>query len=358
MSLPDAPIEPTRQAVPPADGTVRRGSRPWLIALPLALVLLAAVGWTGAWYYASARATAEIDAWIAAEAGKGRNWSCHDRQFGGFPFRFELICTEPSLGFAGPGAWTVSAVRAHAVAQVWNPGHIIAEFQGPARLAETATGRELTANWSLLQVSGVGTRGELERISWSANDYTLAESGTTVFSARHGEVHVRRTPDAAPGTFDIAAGARGATGVATGVAGAGVDGEFEATVSGVPEFHPMPLPQRLQLWQQAGGRVKLLEASVSGGGGALGATGEIGLDAARRPDGALTLSLAKAPALMKALADAGLMPEFLVNLAPAMTAVGMPGMLNGAPANTFPFLFRDGRVVLGVLPLGKIGPVY
>lgn len=354
MSLPDAPIEPTLHATE----TTRRGSRPWLIALPAAVIVLAAIGWTGAWYYASARATAEIDAWIAAEAGKGRAWNCADRQLGGFPFRFELICTAPTLSFAGAGEWKASAARAHAVAQVWNPQHIIAEFEGPARLTEVATGRELVANWSLLQVSGVGSGGELDRLSWVSNDYTLAENGTTVFSARHTELHIRRTPDAAPGTFDIAGGAKGATGVATGVAGAGVDSEFEATVSGIPAFRPMPLNERLQLWQAAGGRVRLLEASVSGGGGALGATGEIGLDAARRPDGVVNLSLANAPALMKSLAGAGLMPEFLVNLAPAMMAVGMPGTLNGGPANKFPFVFRDGRVALGVLPLGKIGPLY
>lgn len=354
MSQPDAPHEPTPQAAEP----MRRGSRPWLIALPAAAIVLAAIGWTGAWYYASARATAEIDAWIAAEAGKGRSWNCADRQFGGFPFRFELICTAPTLSIAGSGDWKASAARAHAVAQVWNPGHIIAEFEGPARLTETTTGRELVANWTLLQVSGVGTGGQLDRFSWVANDYTLAESGTTVFSARHTELHMRRTPDAAPGTFDIAGGAKGATGLATGVTGAGIDTEFEATVSGIPEFRPMPLNERLQLWQAAGGRVKLLEATVSGGGGALGASGQIGLDAARRPDGNINLSLANAPALMKALAGAGLMPEFLVNLAPAMMAVGMPGTLNGGPANTFPFVFRDGRVALGMLPLGKIGPLF
>ena len=100
----------------------------WIVILPAGLLLLAAIGWTAAWFYASGRVSGEIDAWIAREATQGRNWSCADRSIGGFPFRFELVCTEPTLTFSGPSQWKVTSRRAHAVAQVWDPQHIIAEF--------------------------------------------------------------------------------------------------------------------------------------------------------------------------------------------------------------------------------------
>lgn len=348
MSLPDAPLE----------AELPRKRRPWLVVLPFALLVVAGLAWTGAWFYASGRAEREIDAWITAEAAKGRVWSCADRQLGGFPFRFELMCNAPKVMLAGAGQWSWSATRAHAVAQVWNPGHIIAEFQGPAQLSEATTGRQIEANWKLLQVSGVGTRGELERMSVSANDYTLAEGGTTVFVARHAEFHVRRDP-ADAGTLDIAMGVKGASGLATGMpAGAPVDGEFQARVSQVPEFRSMPVEERLRLWQTAGGRVTVDVAKLSAGGGAMSANGEIGLDAQRRPDGMLTLSLVNAPALLNALTTAGLMPALAANIAPVLMAAGMPTTVDGANANSFPFVFRGGRVALGILPLGKIGPLY
>lgn len=337
--------------------------RPWFLIGLLTFIVLGGAGWTAAWFYASGRAVQEIDTWMAAEAGKGRNWSCADRQFGGFPFRFELICTEPTVTFTGPTSGTASgmakAARAHAVAQVWNPRHIIAEFQGPGVITSPQAG-EVIANWSLLQVSGVGRGNDLDRLSVAADDYALTQGGTVFFGARHAEFHVRHTPGADAATLDIAAGVKGATGVTTGAANAApIDGALEATATQVPDWRAVLTPTaRLQAWQAAGGQVKLLEARLSGGGGAMNATGEIGLDAERRPSGTINLTMANAPALMSALSAAGLMPAFMVNLAPALSVVGMPGTLDGAPASTFPFTFRDGRISLGMLPLGKVGPAY
>lgn len=348
--------------------------RRWLIALPVALLVVLGIGWSLAWNWSAGRATAEIDGWIAREAAEGRNWTCASRDFGGFPFRFELICADPAVTFAGAGGWTARMARVHAVAQVWNPRHIIAEFEGPSTLVETATGREITANWSLLQVSGVGREGRAERVSIASNDYTLAEGGTTVFSARHLELHVRHHPGEAMGTLDIALGFTGAGGMAlstpqartAGVAAAQaaaqaaklIDGEVEATVTQVPPFRSMPAAQRLALWQQAGGRVDLALARLTGGGGALSASGDLGFDAQHRPDGRLDLAVVKAKPLFEAMAGAGLMPDFLANLAPAMMMAGMPATVDGQKASSFPFAFRDGRVMLGMLPLGKIGPLY
>ncbi|QFR33628.1 DUF2125 domain-containing protein [Ancylobacter sp. TS-1] len=371
MSPHDPQTPPAAAGAPPA----RR--RPWLIAVPTVLIVLAGLGWSAAWFYASGRASAEIDAWIAREATEGRNWACASRELGGFPFRFELVCADPTVTFAGPGGWTAKMARAHAVAQVWNPNHIIAEFEGPSTLVETATGREVRANWSLLQVSGVGNEGRAERVSISANDYSLAEGGTTVFAARHAELHVRHHPGQAVGTLDIAFGFKGATGMmlavppvtpasaaaipatpAPAVPPSTVDGEVEATVTGVPPFRAMPAAQRLALWQQAGGRVDLQVAKVTGGGGALTASGDLGLDLLRRPDGRLNLSLVKAQPLFAALVAAGLMPDFIAGLAPALLVAGLPTTVDGQKASSFPFVFRDGRVALGVLPLGKIGPLF
>ncbi len=333
--------------------------RPWLLIGLFAVLVIGGAGWTAAWFYARDRVVREIDAWMAAEAGKGRSWSCADRQFGGFPFRFELICTEPTVTFTGPTSGTAKAARAHAVAQVWNPRHIIAEFDGPGVITSPQLG-EITATWSLLQVSGVGRGDALDRLSMSANDYALAQGGTAFFGAHHAEFHMRHTPGADASTVDFAAGVKGATGVTTSVAGATpVDGALEATATQVPDWRAAMTPAaRLQAWQAAGGTVKLLEARLSGGGGAMNATGEIGLDAERRPNGTINLTMANAPALMTALSAAGLMPAFMVNLAPALSMVGVPGTLDGAPASTFPFTFRDGRVALGLLPLGKVGPLY
>lgn len=366
MSLPDHPAEPVPALAPdapdqqpPAGPAAPR--RRWLIALPVLLLVLLAIGWTGVWFYASGRVGREVDAWVAAEATQGRIWTCTNREFGGFPFRFELICDAPTLAFAGAdaGQWTATAQRAHAVAQVWDPGHIIAEFQGPATLAEASTGREAVAEWSLLQLSGVGSGGRPERVSVLAKDYQLSTEGTTVLTAREAVLHVRHHPGEADSTLDIATAVKGAKGLfMPGADSPEVDGEMQATVTGMPPFRPMSPQERLALWQQAGGQVKLLEARLAADGGVVSASGTLGLDPQHRLDGTLDVAIAKAPALFGALSGAGMMPEFMVNLAPAMMAMGAPTTLDGTPASSFRFGFRRGQVMLGMIPLGKIGPVY
>jgi hypothetical protein len=334
-------------------------SRPWKVALPLGLLVLAALGWAGAWFYASYRAQHEIEAWIAREATQGRTWSCANQTFGGFPFRFELICTEPTVTFVGTDGWKASAQRAHAVAQVWNPGHIIAEFQGPGVITQSATGRRLEGAWSLLQVSGVGSSGRVERMSLAVDNYALSEGGAAVLKARHGEIHVRHHPGDDSPTMDLAVGVLGATG--PGGAGIGknpVDAELDATITEVPHFRSMPLEERLRAWQAAGGRVKLLLAKATSGAAILAATGDLGLDTAGQPEGAVTVNVAGAEALLKGLAASDLMPPVLAGLGSVVGMAGTPSEIDGRKASAFNVRFRDGRVFLGPLPLGRTAPLW
>ncbi|WP_029351959.1 DUF2125 domain-containing protein [Bosea sp. 117] len=336
-----------------------RRRAPWIVIAPVAILLLLAAGWTAAWFYASSRVQDEINHWVVREAAQGRNWSCGSLSFGGFPFRFELICEAPSLAFTGASQWKADAARAHAVAQVWDPQHIIAEFKGPARIVETATGKELTANWSLLQASGVGANGKPERVSVSANDYALTQGSTSLFAAKHVEVHVRHHPGDAGPTLDVAAGMHAATGPALGgTAPAPVDGELQAQVTAVPEFRSMPLDERLRLWQGAGGRLNLVLGKLSSGGGTMVTTGNLGLDDRGRPSGEAQLSVVGPERLVAALGASGLMPADLAGFAPMVMAAGTPTQVDGRKGAAFPFQFRDGRVFLGFIPLGKIGPLY
>lgn len=334
-------------------------SRPWKLALPLGLLILLALGWSGVWFYASHRAQSEIEAWIAREALQGRTWSCGERSFGGFPFRFELICTEPTVTFAGTDGWKASAQRAHAVAQVWNPRHIIAEFQGPGVITQGATGRHLEGAWTLLQVSGVGSGGRVERMSLAVDNYALSEGGTTLFAARHGEIHVRHHPGDDTPTIDLAAGVLGATGPnGAGLGKAPVDAELDATITEVPHFRSMPVEERLRAWQAAGGKVKLLLAKATAGAAVLTASGDVGLDTAGQPEGAITVNVAGAEALLKGLAASDLMPPILAGLGSVVGMAGTPTEVDGRKASAFNVRFRDGRVFLGPLPLGRTAPLW
>ena len=71
--------------------------RRWLIAMPTAIVILLGALWSGFWYWSSSKAQASLTAWRAHEAEVGRHFDCANTAFGGFPFRIEVACTEPTV---------------------------------------------------------------------------------------------------------------------------------------------------------------------------------------------------------------------------------------------------------------------
>src|SRR5260221_10569353 len=60
--------------------------RRWLLLLPFALVVLLAAAWTGVWFYAAARAEAEIAVWREREQQAGRAQDCASHSIGGYSF--------------------------------------------------------------------------------------------------------------------------------------------------------------------------------------------------------------------------------------------------------------------------------
>src|ERR1700756_4970194 len=71
--------------------------RPWLIAVPTIIVVLLGVAWSAFWYWSSSAAGATMTAWRTREAEAGRVYGCASTSFGGYPFRIEVTCTEPSV---------------------------------------------------------------------------------------------------------------------------------------------------------------------------------------------------------------------------------------------------------------------
>ena len=97
-------------------------SRPWLIVVPTAILVLFGMVWSAFWYWSTTAAEATMTAWRTREAEAGRVYGCATTNFGGYPFRIEVDCAEPSVDDRA----TALSIRAHnlaAVAQVWDVPH-------------------------------------------------------------------------------------------------------------------------------------------------------------------------------------------------------------------------------------------
>src|SRR5262249_61242403 len=105
-------------------------SRPWLIVVPPAMLVLRGMIWSAFWYWSTTAAEATMTAWRAREAAAGRVYGCATTHFGGYPFRLEVDCAEPSVDDRAT-ALSVRARNLAAVAQVWDPTLVIGEIAGP-----------------------------------------------------------------------------------------------------------------------------------------------------------------------------------------------------------------------------------
>ncbi|WP_029006620.1 DUF2125 domain-containing protein [Azorhizobium doebereinerae] len=345
-----------------------RRRRPWIIALPLALLVLLGIGWSGLWVYAARTADGEIDAWIAREKLLGRQWSCSERALEGFPFRFELMCRDPVLVTQGGDSFRISAAAAHAVAQVWDPSHIVAEFASPARIEDQATGQVYTASWSLLQMSGVGdSTGRPVRFDLVVNTPMVEQapgnaSATPLLSAKQIETHARRRPgeNGARDGIDFAlsiAGGESPQLASTGSAGP-LDLAVQMTVTAVDDLRPMSVTDRLRAWAMSGGMMQLQGFTLTTPSAAANATGALLVDGQGRLNGQLVLGFAGIEDTLRNLSKAGLISPEYVPIVGALAMAGKKGDVAGRKGVTFSIAFDQGALKLGKIPVGIVPPLF
>lgn len=111
-----------------APSTVKKPSRFGLF-LPFILLLVAAAGWSAWWYIAAGRIERAVDRWIADQRAAGVEIGYESREFGGYPFRFELAFDRPVVTDRAR-ALTWQGERIELVMQAWDLTHIIGRVPG------------------------------------------------------------------------------------------------------------------------------------------------------------------------------------------------------------------------------------
>jgi len=393
-------------------------SRPWLIAVPTAILVLLGLIWSGFWHWATSTAEATMTAWRAREAEAGRIYNCATTAFGGYPFRIEVNCAAPAVD----DRRTALSVRAHhltAVAQVWDPTLVIGEIIPPLAMGPLGGAPTATMDWTQAQGSLRGMPGAPQRLSIVVDNPKLAAapSGGPLAAAEHMELHGRFAADSTPGhpALDLAFDARHATapgyvtalGTFGPLATTGIDLSVAAVLHGVSDVSLKPVEQQLRQIQAANGRLDITSARLQQGDLIASATGALGLTPRGTLSGDVKLTVVNLARLVPLLGIdrmvAGAVPQEAINryapvldrLLPGLGGVlksrdnggsaapgggaggsaGSPGsdlsaaagaaMLGGQPAEfegkravTLTLHFDDGVAFLGPLKLGQVPPLY
>jgi hypothetical protein len=387
-------------------------SRPWLIVAPTAILVLLGLVWSAFWYWSTTAAEATMTAWRAREAEAGRVYGCATTNFGGYPFRIEVECAEPSVDDRA----TALSIRAHnltAVAQVWDPTLVIGEIVGPLTVAPLGRSPTATVKWTLARASLRGAPGAPERLSIVVDKPNLATTGSSggpLAAAEHLEFHGRFAPESTPGhpALDLALDLREATapalvsalGTFGPLASASADLSIVAVLHGASDLTPKPLDQRLREIQAAGGRLDITNARLQQGDLIATATGALGLTARGTLTGDMRLTVVNFTKIIpwlgidRAFAQA-VRPDALNRFAPTLDRL-IPGLgnvlrsrdnasdnpsgngakpdvnaalgaavlggqqteLEGQRAITLTLRFDDGVAFLGPLKIGQVPPLY
>ncbi len=345
--------------------------------------------------------------WQTREGHAGRIYGCAKASFGGYPFRIEVMCAEPSVDDRA-SALSLRAHNLSAVAQVWDPTLLIGEIAGPLTVGPLGGSPVATADWSLAQASLRGLPGAPERLSIAVDRPNLAavpsSAAGPLVRAEHMEFHARFADSSTPGhpVIDLAldfnkltAPMGSSLGAPLGaLAAASTDAAIIGVLRGLPDVGPKPMGQRLRELQAANGRLEITNARLQQGDLVAILAGTVGLTARGTLSGDFRLTVINFPKLLpmlgidRTLAQAA--PQDTLNrFAPSLDRL-MPGLGNalrggnnasasgnasaaalgaaalggqrteaeGQSAISLQLRIDDGAIFIGPLRLGQVPPLY
>lgn len=356
--------EPSQTALSPS---LKRGGRVALF-LPLAFLLVLLTAWSAFWFIARARVNDAITIWLAQEAEQQRHWTCPDRSLGGFPFRFEVRCSD--LHFTGTtpaGIVTGTVAQFTAVAQVYKPNHVIVQIEGPL-VADSEGGERLTANWTEFDASAVFTGNRLDRFSISVAEPviytgTTTNADTEVLRAASWQSHLRVDPErpAEDHVYDISFTLQDARIPALNLLAGNEETTtiaFHGAITEAASFTARAPFVEFERWRLAGGVLEIDQLNAVKGRQRIEARGQFALDELRRPQGRVQASVAGLEELLGRFGLGG--RGNLIASGLAILGGGGQRPENADPDLTTlpPITLRDGQVLVGPLRLGILRPLY
>jgi hypothetical protein len=382
----------------------------WRLFIMPALLVVAAAAWSGFWFYAASEVGVRADAWRAQEAKAGRVYDCGKRSVAGFPFRFEVSCSDASVTLVSQTAGAQAPFTARlgeilVIAQVYQPKLLIAEFKAPATLADRGQPPSMKVNWSSGRSSVYGLPDIPQRASIvfenPSIDRVNGPVATPLARASRTELHGRlaegstRDQPVIETAFQMTGGS---VQEAHPLLAAPFDVGVDAKISGLKDFSPKPWPERFREIQAAGGHVEIVRSRIQQGDLIAVGAGKLSLNANGRIDGELQMTVAGIEKVIPALGlekmlEEGVPQATLDRVAPGVktqdlnnlfgaldraipglgkvvkqnanvgvtagiNALGKEAELEGRKARAFPLRFADGTVFLGPLKVAQVPPLF
>ncbi|MDO6585979.1 DUF2125 domain-containing protein [Salipiger sp. 1_MG-2023] len=293
----------------------------------LAAIVLAALAWSGVWFWQAHAQRQAIDAWAASRAADGVMVHWDDVAVKGFPNRIDTSFT--GLRSEGDGL-TLETPQLMLMQMVWNRDHIILALPQGASLS---SGEEVYhIDGDGLRASIVSDDGRMQRLHVEAAVLNLSGGVSAAMSGVTGAVTLIPEEPAYHATFNAA---ELALQDSLGSGGLRLDATVGVTQAGQADIT----------------RIRLARLELDQGALQLAATGDVDVTEGGVLDGKLSVRAENLAEALEAERKAG-------RIAPAMLAMieqgaallsGLSGRKDSIDAT---FEFRNGRTWVGILPIG------
>lgn len=140
-----------------------------LLLLIASIFILPALAY-GAWQYGANQLKIIVEHQITEAAGRGQTISCQNLDIRGFPFRIGVHCNQTAFDDSDQ-RWGFTAGAFRSAAQIYAPGHIISELDGPFQLSTRTM--QTAIDWEQLKASTHLDLNEIARFSTEISDANL-----------------------------------------------------------------------------------------------------------------------------------------------------------------------------------------
>jgi hypothetical protein len=382
----------------------------WRLFIMPALLVVAAIVWSGFWFYGASQVGVRADEWRAREAKSGRIFDCGKRSVAGYPFRLEVRCEDPSVTLVSQTAnpstlFTAQLGEIMVIASIYQPKLLIAEFKAPATIADRGQPPSMKVNWSVGRSSIAGLPTDPERVAVVFDNPSIERINgpvqTPLAKANHVELHGRIVEGSVKADPVIEAALQISGGTIQEVhplLATPFESDIQTRLSGLKNFAPKPWPERFREIQAAGGKVEIERSRIQQGETIAVAAGTLGLNAQGRIEGELQMTVTGLERIIPALGIEKMLEEGVpqatldrvapgvksqdltnlfgaldkaipglgkavkqnanVGVAVGINSLGKPAELEGKKARSFPLRFVDGAVFFGPLKVGQVPPLF
>jgi len=169
----------------------------------LGVVVFGLVGLYGAaWLWAAGQVTGIVEQYKTADGYQNPRITCGSFAISGFPFGFDLSCTNASVE---QNDVMVSVERLQAAIEVWQPTHVLVFAQSPVQITDSFTGSRSRVDFTSAQASARLDGWRIGRVSLVVEEPVVTDTvleDRPVARATHFEAHLVDMPD----RHDAAAG--------------------------------------------------------------------------------------------------------------------------------------------------------